>query len=511
MSDAGLSAFIRSAVMTGESDSASPGGLLLDMFLGQRDLEKSLALWFGEGYLQQEGLTVAKIRAHLTAWIACIDELLNDQVNEVLHCDRLQQIEASWRGLKMLVDSKPEPSSVVVRALDVTWAELATDAERAIEFDQTQFFKKVYEEEFGKPGGRPFGLLLGDFYVSHRVTADAPVDDVRLLQSLATTTAAAFAPLVVAADSQFFGADSYDQLDRRLNLERMFAQSEYLTWKSFTESEDSRYVGVVTPRVLMRTPYQTELGRVDEFPFREEVKGSDNHRYLWGNAVYGFGMVAIRAFASSGWLEDIIGASRDNVREGGVLTTLPRQSLTTDTDGLFYKFSTELLVTDEMERDLTAHGLMSLCHCKYTNYAAFQSAPTIHAPIHYSKASATRNEELSSQLHLILCVARFAHYVKVIAREHTGSFRTPQMLETHLHDWIHRYVSADSNIAANARTRFPLREAKIQVHESFEQPGTFVCVAHLRPHVRADRAAAAIRLITELPTSRVGGTVRVAG
>lgn len=503
----GLSAFIRTAVTTGECHSSAPGGLLLDLFLDQPDVAESLRLWFGDDFLSDDSLTPQKIRSHIAAWIACLDDLLNDQLNAILHDDRVQQIEASWRGVRMLVDSCPDSDDVVVRVLDVTWKELANDADRAIEFDQSQFFKKVYGEEFGKPGGRPYGLLLGDYYISHRRTKEHPIDDVRALQSLAMTSAAAFAPMIVSAHARFFGADSYEQLDRRLDLERMFAQTEYMQWQSFSASEDSRYIGVAMPRVLMRTPYESGVSRADKFPFREDIAGPSSERYLWGNAVYGVGIVAIRAFASSGWLEDIVGANRESEREGGVLTCLPRPSFSTDTAGTLQKFSTDLVVTDDLERDLTAWGLISLCRCKYTDRLAFQSMPTVHIPNQYVKDIATRNETLSSQLNLILCVARFAHYVKVIARDHTGSFRTPQLLETHLHDWIHKYVSADSNTAANARTRFPLREASIQVRESLHQPGAFVCVAHLRPHVRADRAMTAIRIVTDIPSSRATGPV----
>lgn len=496
----GLSACIIKAVLDDGTAGQSYASLLLDLFLEDADLQRALVYWFGEDYVSQPDLKDEQIRAVLSACIAQIDDWMNGQLNQVLHAPRVQQIEASWRGLLSLVATTPEDAAVKIRVLDVTWKELADDANRAIEFDQSQFFQKVYEDEFGKPGGQPYGLVLADYQISHRVECGEGIDDVGLIQSLAVTAATAFSPLVIGADATLFGADSFEALDRRLNLERLFAQHEYIKWRSFTESEDSRYVGVVVPRVLMRTPYRNCTSRTDFFPFEEQVNGPDNSRYLWGSAVYSMGAVAVRAFCSSGWLEDLVGASRDSGRNGGYVSHLPIQSFATDHEGVIPKFSTEVLLTDEMDREFAGHGFTSLCHCKYTNFPAFQSIPSVHRIQTYDNAAATRNEELSSKLNLMMCIARFAHYIKVIVRDHTGRFHSPRLLESHLHDWIHKYVSADSNIAANARTKYPLREASIRIRESLEQPGTYICIAHLRPHLRADRAAAAVKMVTQLPT-----------
>ncbi len=98
----------------------------------------------------------------------------------------------------------------------------------------------------------------------------------------------------------------------------------------------------------------------------------------------------------------------------------------------------------------------------------------------------------------MLCVSRFAHFLKIIARDRIGSFTTPQAMQDHLHRWIHQYVSADLNMAAEIRYRYPLREAQIQVREIPGKPGSYLCIAHLRPHLQGESSAANVRIVTEL-------------
>lgn len=474
-------------------------------FLEEPRLIPALLKWFGSRSLKNLPRGTASLRNRLSADIGRLDELINAQLNAILHHPDFQKLEASWRGLAWLVSQKPERANIRIRVLDMSWKEVARDAERAIEFDQTELFRKVYESEFGMPGGKPFGVLLGDYTVSHRISRQHPIDDVATLRSVATVAASAFSPFLVAAHPNLFGADEFSDLDRRLDLERMFQQLEYTKWRSFADSDDARYVGLCLPRILMRRPWQRCTARIDQYPFEEQSSGRQGRQYLWGNPVYSFGAAAMRTFAESGWFEHVLGARRDTEHgPGGRIDTLPRDAFATDAGLTAEKFPTEIVIADEIERDLAAHGFMALCRCKYTGKAAFHSAASLHRMARFTNPAATRNEELSSRLHLMMCVARFAHYIKVIVRDQTGRFDSPTALETHLHNWIHQYVSADTTIAPGARTRYPLREATIEIREMTGQPGNWLCVAHLRPHVQGDLAMASMKLMTELPAGQVG-------
>src|SRR2546422_7914339 len=104
--------------------------------------------------------------ATINARIAQVDHLISLQLNEVLHHPALQKLEATWRGLKYLLDQSETSSQLKVRVLNVSKKEILRDLQRAPEFDQSTLFKKVYEEEFGVFGGEPFGALIGDYEFS---------------------------------------------------------------------------------------------------------------------------------------------------------------------------------------------------------------------------------------------------------------------------------------------------------------------------------------------------------
>lgn len=487
------------AVIRESTEAADAEGLT--RFLDAESLPEALAAWLTSVDVDPAQVTMAQVAKHLNRTIAQIDDLLTRQVNAILHHPQFQKLEASWRGLSYLVDQTSGTENVKVRLLDASWKDLARDAERALEFDQSQFFKKVYSEEFDTPGGEPYGMLLGDFEIHPKPSPDHPFDDISILTSLTQTAAAAFAPLVTSAHPSLFGLDSFESLERPLNFSRNFEQLEFLKWRAFRDTEDARFCGQVLPRVLMRLPYEDTGERVDRFRFREEVEGPDRSKYLWGNAIYAFGAVVARAYAQTGWLADIRGVQR-GVLGAGLVSGLPVHSFSTDRRGIAPKFSSEVIVTDEQEKELSDLGFIPLCHCFDTEYSAFYGTQSVQKPKKYDTLPATTNAKISAMLQYILCVSRFAHYIKVIGREKVGSFAEPEECEAFMHNWLYRYVTSDEQASAETRARFPLREGRVEVKDRPGKPGHYRCTIHLRPHYQLDDMVAAVRLVTELAPAK---------
>lgn len=483
------------ATTTGRVDSqvATATTGFLDRFLNEPSLAKSIALWIGANVPRSK----AKLARSLSRDIALLDTLLSDQLNAIIHHPRFQKIEASWHGLRYLVDQVQEGSNVRIRALNVSWKELARDAEHAIEFDQSQLFRKVYSEEFGSPGGVPFSVLVGDYEIRPGLDRRHPIDDIATLRSISQVAAAAFAPFVAAAHPAMFGLEDFSGLERSINLERVFSQNEYLPWRSFRQEEDSRFVGLVAPRVLWRLPYDDNNARVDGFRFEEDLAEPKGTRYLWGNAAYAFGAVLVRAFAESGWLADIRGVRR-GFESGGLVTGLPVHSFATDKHNLIQKSSTDVVVTDMLEKTLSELGFVPLCHCKDTEFSAFYSNASVQKPKVYDRPAATANARISAMLQYMLCVSRFSHYLKVIARDKIGTFGEARDCESYLTNWLTRYVNPDASASTDVKARYPLREAKVLVRESRAAPGKYNCVIHLWPHYELDDLTASIRVRSEL-------------
>jgi len=457
-------------------------------------------------------MTKEEIVRRLGREVARLDGLIARQVNAILHHPAFQKLEASWRGLRYLVETLPEDNTVKLKVLNLTWAELVGDQSRALEFDQSHLFRKVYESEFGHPGGEPYGLLLGDYEIHHRPGAGHPSDDLEALAKVAGVAAAAFAPFIAGVQPSFFGLDSFTELERSLDLAKIFEQMDYLKWRGLRQAEDSRFVGLTLPRILLRLPYGTPGAPRDALGLRESVAGPDRSKYLWGNAVYAFGAVVIRSFVHSQWLADLrgvrTGINSSGVKvcldDAGLVGGLPVHSFATDRLGVATKCTTDVIITDSQEKGISELGFIPLCHCHDTGFSAFYSNQSIQKPAVYDDPRATANARLSVMLQYMLCVSRFAHYIKVIARDMTGSMITPETCEDELRKWLQNYVTGSDNAGPETKARYPLREARVQVRELPDRPGSYNCQIHLRPHYQLDQMFMSVRLTTKLAEGRSG-------
>jgi type VI secretion system ImpC/EvpB family protein len=260
----------------------------------------------------------------------------------------------------------------------------------------------------------------------------------------------------------------------------------------------------------MRLPYEPGDPAALKLHFREEVEGRDRSKYLWGSAVYAFGGVLIRGFTNSGWLADIRGV-RQGVRErgvkvclddGGLVTGLPVHSFGTDRLGLATKTSTEVIVTDGREKELDELGFIPLCHCQDTEFSAFYTTASVQRPATYDDPKATANARLSAMLQYILCVSRFAHYLKVMARDKIGSFMEASNCEDWLNRWIMNYVNSNEKSGQETKAKYPLRDAKVEVKEIPGKPGSYNAIAYLRPWLQMEELTASLRMVARIPAAK---------
>lgn len=485
-------------------------GKPIDRFLGETSPWKSVCQWLGLAGADSAVPDRSEITRLLSRDIAHIDALVSAQVNALLHHPAFQKLEASWRGLRYLVEKLPDNPSVKIRVLNVSWGELVQDQSRALEFDQSQLFRKVYESEFGQPGGEPFGVLIGDYHVRHRPSAEHPFDDLETISKISGVAAAAFSPFLVGVHPSLFGLDNFSELERPIDLARVFEQVDYIKWRALRQTPDARFLGLTLPRVLMRLPHEGRSARGERFQFREDVEGPDREKYLWGNAVYGFAAVLIRCFSASSWVADIRGVrqgvdeqgEKALLDEGGLVSGLPSHSFSTDAQGLISKCSTDVIITDSQEKGLDDLGFIPLCHCQDTEFSAFYGNQSVQKPAKYDDPKATANARLSGMLQYMFCVSRFAHYIKVMCRDMIGSSVGAEECEDRLQKWLQGYTTASDSAGPEVKARYPLREGRVQVREQPSMPGTYSCEIHLRPHYQLDQMFTSMRFRTELAPSR---------
>src|SRR5438128_7930871 len=438
----------------------------------------------------QPGQVVSKdVESNVKYWIAQIDKKLSSQLNEIMHDPGFQQLESTWCGLKYLVDQSETGDTLKIRVLNVSKRDLFKDLERAAEFDQSALFKKVYEEEYGQLGGEPYGMLVGDYEFGRNA------EDISLLKMISGVAASAHAPFVSAANAKMFGFDSYTELANPRDLAKIFDSVEYAAWKSFRESEDSRYVALTLPHVLGRLPYGANFKRVDAFNFEEFVDGKDHDKYLWMNAAWAYAARITDASAKYGWF-----ARTRGVEGGGKVEGLPVHTFPTDDGDIAMKCPTEVSLTERREFELSNLGFLPLIHCKNRDYAAFMGAQSCQKPEKYDRSDANANAELSTKLNYIMCVSRFAHYLKVMARDKIGSFMERSECEAWLNRWISNYVVANpEDLNDEGKAKAPLAAARIDVKEVKGKPGHYRAVAYLRPHFQLEALDTSMRLVADLP------------
>ncbi len=429
--------------------------------------------------------------AMLNARIAAIDDMLSNQLNEIMHAPDFQKLEGSWRGLHYFVFQTETSTMLKIKVMNVSKKDLLRDLQKVAEFDQSTVFKKIYEEEYGTLGGQPYGAMVGDYEFGRHP------EDLELLEKMSNVAAGAHAPFIAAANPEMFNWTSFTELAGPRDLAKIFDNTAYARWKSFRESEDSRYVGLCLPHVLMRVPYGKDTAAVEAFNYEEKVDGTDHSKYLWGNAAYAFAARLTNAFALHEWCAAIRG-----VEGGGLVEGLPTHTFTTDDGDVALKCPTEIAITDRRENELSRLGFVPLCHHKGTDMAVFFGAQSCQKPKQYLSDDANANARLSAQLQYMMAVSRFAHFLKVMMRDKIGSFMSREECQKFLNNWISHYVLLDDSAGQEAKSRFPLREARIEVSEVAGKPGVYSAVAFLRPHFQLDELTVSLRLVAKLPESK---------
>ncbi|MFO7563261.1 MAG: type VI secretion system contractile sheath large subunit [Enhygromyxa sp.] len=486
--------------MSTETETEAAGaaeGSLLDTILSETRLapgdeaydvtKQGVQAFISEMLRGREGKKIDK--AAVDAMIAELDQRLSKQVNQILHHPEFQKIESAWRSLKYLVDNVDFRENVRVNVLSVQKDELLEDFEDAPEITKSGLYRTVYSAEYGTFGGRPYGVMCSLYEFA------AGPQDIELLQQCAAVATMAHAPFLGNASPKLFGVDSYEELPKLKDLQSLFEGPQYARWHSFRESEDSRYVGMCAPRIMLRLPYGPENVPVKSFNFVEDVIGHHD-RYLWGYSSVALTTRVADSFAKYRWCPNIIGPT-----SGGAVESLPLHQYKAQGE-IQTKLPVECQLTERREFEMSEEGLIGLTMRKGSDNAAFFSANSVQKPKVFPNTpegkAAETNYRLGTQLPYMFIVTRLSHYMKVLQREQIGSWKERADLERELNVWISQYVADMDNPAPAVRSRRPLRNASIKVEDVEGQPGWYKCSLKLRPHFKYMGASFELSLVGKL-------------
>jgi type VI secretion system protein ImpC len=424
-----------------------------------------------------------------------LDRKLTEQVNQIIHHEDFRKLEGTWRGLYHLVSNTETDEMLKIRVMNVSKQDLGKTLKKykGVAWDQSPIFKRIYEDEYGSPGGQPYGCLIGDYHFDHSPP------DVELLGGMAQIASAAHAPFIAGAAPTVMNMDTWRELSDPRDLTKIFQTPEYAPWRSLRDSEDSRYLGLAMPRFLSRIPYGAKTSPVEDFAFEEDVEGADHSKYVWSNSAYAMGTNITRAFKMYGWCAQIRGTE-----SGGMLEGLPVHTFPTDDGGVDMKCPTEIAITDRREAELAKNGFMPLSHYKNTDYAVFIGAQSLQKPAAYYDPDATANANLAARLPYLFATCRFAHYLKCMVRDKIGSFKERSDMERWLNDWIRNFCVDGSTASETQKAMRPLADASVEVTEVEGNPGYYNSKFFLRPHYQLEGLTVSLRLVSKLPSAKGG-------
>lgn len=436
------------------------------------------------------------VRRAAEAVVARIDALIAEQLNAILHAPDYQRLEATWRGLHMLLRAADKEMGVKVKVMNITKRELSRTLRkfRGGTWDQSPIFLRIYEEEFGQLGGEPFGAIIADYEFDQRP------DDVALLSDMAMIAAAAHAPFISSAAPSLLQMDSWAEVGNPRDLLRILGTPEYGPWRALREQTDARYLALCMPRFLARLPYGSKTDPLDGFAFEETTEGPDTSRLLWANPAWAFASNLVRAFVQYGWCARIRGIDR-----GGVVEGLPVLHHPTADGNVDRRTVTEICISERREAELSACGLIPLVHRKNSDVAAFISAQSLQRPQVFEDPDATANANLSARLPYLFASSRFAHYLKCMVRDKIGTTMSRAQLETWLSEWLINYVDGSPQTSSeDFKATHPLSAGRITLEAVADRPGQYEAKVFLTPHYQMEGISVALRLVSRVATERGG-------
>ncbi len=426
----------------------------------------------------------------LNALIAYLDGKLTKQTNVIMHREAFQQLEATWRGLYFLADRTETSPQLQIEVFDATKEEWRKDLEKAgMKVQRTKLYRELIPKRFTRPGGKPFSLLLADYYINHL----SP--DVSLLKRIAPIVARAHVPILFGAEAALLGLDNFRQLEEPFDIAQRLASRDYIEFRSLRDSLDTPYVGVALPRFLLRRPYGPTTNPVDGLAFQEDVDGTDASKYLWGNSVFALGACVTNAMHWYGEAVAIRGA-----QGGGKVVDLPLPpSFNTGPGAGEAKCSTEVFIDGELQSALINAGLITLSAYEDTDFAVFFNVPSLHKPKTYDTPSANASAFLTSQIPYLMAVSRVVHCLNAMLLDYIGQAYEREDVERLLNRWIKGYTNNAPNASQELKSKYPFRDARVDVNEVPGKPGTYEATVYLRPHFQLEGVAVTLHLVADVP------------
>lgn len=415
----------------------------------------------------------------IDALLLDLDGLIQERLARVIQSKSLRALEVSWRSLDDLY-REVDSNEVIIDFLDTDKDVLGADFEDHSSYIlNSALFRKIYIDEYDRYGGRPIGVMIGlyDF-----TSGD---EDVDWLQTMSKICAAAHCPFVAAVSPRFFACETWEEFERKPDIEELMALPQFGRWSAFRETHGAAYIGLTMPRYMLRAPY-VRHGKPQAVDFAEKIDGPQD--YLWGSAAVLFARNMVRSFQVSGWCQHIAGPLG-----GGFIKGLPVHMVVHHGQEELQP-PVEVAIPDYRELQLATAGFIPLIHCKGTADVTFFSARAIKRAIEFEGDLDTKNADLICNLAYTLSITRIAHYVKRMVRDYIGSTADAPYIQSMLEAWLVEYVTTAVNPDDLTLLYYPFKAMSVSVEPKPGPFGWYSCKVAVLPHIQFQGMDVELRL-----------------
>lgn len=405
--------------------------------------------------------------------VGTIDDLVEAQINEIIHAPEFQALEGAWRSIADLVRNTNFRANMDITLLDATKDEVFEDLElNSADVGGSELFKKLYVAEYDQFGGKPYGSIVGmyDF-------ANTPKDAL-WLRTMGKIAAASHAPFIGNVSPKFFGCESFAEVNQLRDIAGMIDTPRYASWNELRNSEEAAYIGLTMPRYMVRTPWNDLTNPAEHINFTERVHGENLSEYVWGHASMLLARNLVKSFENSGWCQHLRG-----VKGGGLVTGLPTFSFNLRGEDEL-RAPIEISMPDFRELELANAGVIPLIHKKGSADAVFFSVQSVKKSHKFKDPKDSENSQLVSNLSYTFSISRIAHYVKCIMRDNIGSSANAAYIQGQIDGWISRFVTTVVNPDDLTLRYFPFKAYSLAVNEVPGKVGWYHCNLSVLPHIQ---------------------------
>lgn len=210
-----------------------------------------------------------------------VEESLADAMRMVLHHPEFQSVEAQWRMLDLITRSIETDQKLDLVLYDISAEELAADLAAQDDLTQSGFCQLLVEST---PDGRgPFSAVCGLY------TFEETPPHAELIGRIAKVAAHVRAPFFAAITPTFLETKMEDR-------NPLVAEA----WDTLRAMPEAGYVGLASPRFLLRRPYGAKTDPIYEFDFEEFTETEGLSGMLWANPVALVAILLARSFRKNG-------------------------------------------------------------------------------------------------------------------------------------------------------------------------------------------------------------------